>query len=76
MLYDAKPQASVKQEAISVKNNIIYLTSKWMTSQSSRYTGNIAWKAQSEDSNENRMGHVLIFYCSTQDIEWMNDAFI
>ncbi len=56
MLYDAKPQASVKQEAISVKNNIIYLTSKLMTSQSSHYTGNIAWKAQSEDSNEKQDG--------------------
>ncbi len=72
MLYDAKPQASVKQEAISVKNNIIYLTSKWMTSQSSRYTGNIAWKAQSEDSNEKQDGTRADFLLQHTRY-WMNE---
>ncbi len=72
MLYDAKPQASVKQEAISVKNNFIYLTSKLMTSHSSHYTGNIAWKAQSEDSNEKQDGTRADFLLQHTRY-WMNE---
>ncbi len=43
-----------------------------MTSQSSRYTGNIAWKAQSEDSNEKQDGTRADFLLQHTRY-WMNE---